>query len=263
MSVRTADVAIVGGGLMGAWTAYFLARRGTRVAVLDKGLVGAQASGVNFGNLRLQGRPPGQYPLALRSHALWETLDTLIGERCEFAATGHLYIAADYGEHGKLAQYAKDAEDHGLSIERLSGDELRQRWPWLGGELHSGTFSARDATANPRLVSPAVMRAARRLGTRVLQNTRVVGALAEGDGFVLETSTGERVSCAKLVNTAGAWALEIAERFGESAQMFAAGAPQILAAALAPPDAPPGGGGGRGPPLPADAPPGQPPARGP
>ena len=53
-SVRTADVAIVGGGLMGVWTAYFLARRGARVAVLDKGLVGAQASGVNFGNLRLQ-----------------------------------------------------------------------------------------------------------------------------------------------------------------------------------------------------------------
>ena len=75
MSVRTADVAIVGGGLMGVWTAYFLARRGTRVAVLDKGLVGAQASGVNFGNLRLQGRHPGQYPLALRSHALWETID--------------------------------------------------------------------------------------------------------------------------------------------------------------------------------------------
>jgi len=153
MSLRTADVAIVGGGLMGVWTAYFLARRGTRVAVLDKGLVGAQASGVNFGNLRLQGRHPGQYPLALRSHALWETLDTLIGERCEFAATGHLYIAADAGDDEKLAQYARDAETHGLSIERLSGDELRQRWPWLGGELHSGTFSARDATANPRLVS--------------------------------------------------------------------------------------------------------------
>ena len=59
MSVRTADVAIVGGGLMGVWTAYFLARRGARVTVLDKGLVGAQASGVNFGNLRLQGRHPG------------------------------------------------------------------------------------------------------------------------------------------------------------------------------------------------------------
>jgi sarcosine oxidase, subunit beta len=228
MSVRTADVAIVGGGLMGVWTAYFLARRGARVTVLDKGLVGAQASGVNFGNLRLQGRHPGQYPLALRSQALWETIDALIGERCEFAATGHLYIAADAGDDETLAQYAKDAETHGLSIERLSGDELRQRWPWLGGELHSGTFSARDATANPRLVSPAVMRTAQRLGAGLYQNTRVVDARADQDGFVLETSTGDRLSCAKLVNTAGAWALEIARRFGESAQMFAAGPPQFV-----------------------------------
>src|SRR5215211_7675571 len=143
MSLCTADVAIIGGGLMSVWTAYFLARRGTRVTVLDKGLVGAQASGVNFGNLRLQGRHPGQYPLALRSHALWEKIDALIGEDCEFAATGHLYIAAEPDEHGTLEQYARDAEAHGLSIERLSGDELRHRWPWLAGSLYSGTFSAR------------------------------------------------------------------------------------------------------------------------
>ena len=56
----------------------------------------------------------------------------------------------------------------------------------------------------------------------------MVDARAEQDGFVLETSTGDRLSCAKLVNTAGAWALEIAGRFGESAQMFAAGPPQFV-----------------------------------
>jgi hypothetical protein len=150
MTVCTADVAIVGGGPMGAWTAYFLARRGTKVTVLEKGMVGAQASGVNFGNLRLQGRDPGQYPLALRSHALWEKVDTLIGEDCEFAATGHLYIAADPDEHRKLEKLAQEAEGHCLLVERLSAEEVRHRWPWLGGEFHSGTFSARDATANPR-----------------------------------------------------------------------------------------------------------------
>jgi len=105
MSVRTADVAIVGGGLMGVWTAYFLARRGTRVAVLDKGLVGAQASGVNFGNLRLQGRHPGQYPLALRSHALWETIDLFHGLEEE---TGrHLGLAVDL-DHAELRRRIAD-----------------------------------------------------------------------------------------------------------------------------------------------------------
>ena len=77
MSDRTSDVAIVGGGLIGVWTAFFLARRGQRVTLIEKGVVGAQSSGVNFGNLRLQGRFPGQYPLSLRSQALWEDFDAL------------------------------------------------------------------------------------------------------------------------------------------------------------------------------------------
>ena len=52
------DVAIIGGGLVGTWTAYFLRKRGRSVAVIEKGAVGSQASGVNFGNVRLQGRHP-------------------------------------------------------------------------------------------------------------------------------------------------------------------------------------------------------------
>ena len=90
MSAPTTDVAIVGGGLIGAWTAFFLARRGQRVALIEKDVVGAQSSGVNFGNLRLQGRFPGQYPLSLRSQQLWQDFDALIGEGCEFEQTGHL-----------------------------------------------------------------------------------------------------------------------------------------------------------------------------
>ena len=92
------DVAIIGGGLVGIWTAYFLRKRGRSVAVIEKGAVGSQASGVNFGNVRLQGRHPTEFPLALRAHDLWEQIERLIGERCEFSACGHLYIALDPNE---------------------------------------------------------------------------------------------------------------------------------------------------------------------
>lgn len=70
MNRTVTDVAIIGGGLIGAWTAFFLARRRQRVVLFEKGTVGAQSSGTNFGNLRLQGRFPGQYALSLRAHAL-------------------------------------------------------------------------------------------------------------------------------------------------------------------------------------------------
>ena len=228
MSQAAADVAVIGGGLIGAWTAFFLARRGQRVVVFDKGMVGAQSSGTNFGNLRLQGRFPGQYPLSLRSHALWEEFDALIGEGCEFAQTGHLYCAFDGEEQAKLEGYADVSESHGLAIERLGPAELRRRWPWLSRTAVAATFSARDATANPRLVTPAVARAAQRLGVDIRQNTRVSAVARQGEGFVVRTADGGEMACGTLVNAAGAWAVEMAECFGETAPVFAAGPPQFV-----------------------------------
>jgi len=228
MSERTTDVAIIGGGLIGAWTAFFLARRGQRVTLIEKGVVGAQSSGVNFGNLRLQGRFPGQYPLSLRSQALWEDFAGLIGEDCEFEQTGHLYLAYDADEQAKLEGYAEVSESYGLAIERIGPADLKRRWPWLGERAVAATFSARDATANPRLATPAIARAAARHGAVIRENTHVSAVDRSGDGFTLTLADGGSLSCGALVNSAGAWAREIAERFGETAPVFPAGPPQFV-----------------------------------
>ncbi|MGX5733226.1 NAD(P)/FAD-dependent oxidoreductase [Bosea thiooxidans] len=225
---NTTDIAIIGGGLIGAWTAFFLARRGERVTLLEKGVVGAQSSGVNFGNLRLQGRFPGQYPLSLRSQELWEDFDALIGEDCEFEQTGHLYLAYDDEEHAKLEGYAQVSESYGLAIERVGPADLRRRWPWLSDRAVAATFSARDATANPRLATPAVARAAARQGVEIRENTHLTAVDRSGSGFTLTLADGGTLSCGALVNSAGAWALEIAERFGETAPIFPAGPPQFV-----------------------------------
>ncbi|MFZ4789189.1 MAG: NAD(P)/FAD-dependent oxidoreductase, partial [Beijerinckiaceae bacterium] len=103
---QSAETIIIGGGLVGVWAAYFLASRGRKVLLLEKGFIGAQSSGVNFGNLRLQGRHPDQYPLSLRSQGIWEQLPELIGDSCEYHRTGHLYCAFNPYEAEKLAAYA-------------------------------------------------------------------------------------------------------------------------------------------------------------
>lgn len=228
MTEAHADVVIVGGGLIGTWTAYFLARRGLRAVLIEKGQIGAQSSGVNFGNLRLQGRHPGQYPLSLRSQALWEDIEALIGDRCEFEKTGHLYVAANEAEAEKLEQHARIAEEHGLTIERIGRTDLRRRWPWLGTGAREATYSARDATANPRLVSLAVARAAQRLGAVVMDQSCVTRVRRSGNGFDTQTQTGSVVTSRTVVNAAGAWALGIAEPFDETVPMFAAGPPQFV-----------------------------------
>ena len=78
------DVAIIGGGLVGSSAALALRDMGFSVALLDKGFCGAQASGVNYGGVRRQGRPVEQLPLSQRAHAVWPRLEALIGVAYKF-----------------------------------------------------------------------------------------------------------------------------------------------------------------------------------
>lgn len=229
MKLTTTETAIVGGGLLGCWTAFFLRKRGRKVVVLEKDRVGTQASGVNFGNLRIQGRHPGELPLSLRAHEQWERFEELIGADCEVERTGHIYLALDVKQIARIERYARQAAEQGLHVDLLDPAEIARRWPFLSpAHVIGASFSARDGTANPRLVTPAVARAAARLGADIRERTRVVGIDATGTGFRLSTDTGEVVACERLVNMAGAWANEIAGLFGEQTPMFAAGPPQFV-----------------------------------
>ncbi|MEA2874120.1 MAG: hypothetical protein QOH67_4096 [Hyphomicrobiales bacterium] len=222
------DVAIIGGGLVGTWTAYFLRKRGHSVAVIEKGAVGSQASGVNFGNVRLEGRHPTEFPLALRAMEQWERIEDLIGERCEFTPCGHSYIALDAKELTRLERYQKEGTAGGLDVELLGANEVRRRFPYLGPDVCGATWSKRDGTANPRLVTPAVARAARALGADIFPNTRGVALEPAGERFRIVTD-GDLIFEAPIVlNASGAWGNEIAEQFGETTPMFPAAPPNFV-----------------------------------
>jgi sarcosine oxidase subunit beta len=234
MTMLRVDTAIIGGGLMGCWTALMLRRRKPdhSVCLIEKGKVGAQASGVNYGNLRIQGRHPGQLPLSLRAAALWEQLPALIGEGCEFDATGHLYAARDDAkEIAKAETASREAGEVGLVTEVLDARALAQRWPWLRG-FTMASWSPRDAIANPRLVTPAVARAARAHGALVHEDTPVHGAEWTGTVFRIDAAGGLTIEAEALINAAGAWAPDVAGWFGEGAPIVPAGPPQFVTDAL-------------------------------
>ncbi len=87
------DVAIIGGGIIGVSAAFQLARRGVRVAVLEKGIVGGEQSGRNWGWVRLTGRDTRELPLMLQSHAIWETLHQETGVDVGYRKRGIIYAA--------------------------------------------------------------------------------------------------------------------------------------------------------------------------
>jgi sarcosine oxidase subunit beta len=214
-----ADVAIIGGGIVGASAALFLRRFGLSVVLLERGLCGAAASGVNYGGVRTQGRAMAQLPLSMRARALWARLPELIGIDGEYVQSGHLKLARSEADLHKLEAYRDEANAHGLGLRLTTGAAFRRAHPWLGEQAIAGSFCAEDGHANPRLVSPAFARAAQAAGARVIERCEVTELATTGDVFVVGDGRGVTVRSRWLLNCAGAWALKIAEHFGDRAPL--------------------------------------------
>jgi sarcosine oxidase subunit beta len=226
MNMNRADVIIVGGGIMGASSAFFLRKRGVSVILLERGLIGQQASGVNFGNVRRQGRYLDQLPLANRSREIWLNLKGLIGEDAEFMLSGHLRVGYRPEHEERMAKYAQDSQPYGLGLQMISGRALRERFPFLGPEVTAGSYAPNDGHANPRLAAPAIGRAAVREGAQVVENTEIVNIEKDGEDFCVTAADGRVFRAPVALITAGAWANRISTSFGEPVPLQAKG-PQM------------------------------------
>ncbi|WP_020651451.1 NAD(P)/FAD-dependent oxidoreductase [Massilia niastensis] len=226
MNTRSADVLIIGGGLMGSSAAYFLRRRGVSAIVLERGLVGQQASGTNFGNVRRQARYLPQLPLANRSFEIWKKLPELIDDDIEFLQSGHIRVAYTEEQVGVLEKYARDAREYGLHLQMVYGEEMRARWPFLGREVRAASLSADDGHANPRLAAPAFARAARRLGAQIFENTEVLEVAKEGGEFRATCADGRVFRAPSMMVASGAWGDAMSAQFGEAVPLAARG-PQL------------------------------------
>ncbi|NVZ69108.1 NAD(P)/FAD-dependent oxidoreductase [Pseudomonas costantinii] len=215
MTLQKADVVIVGGGLMGSAAAFFLRRRGQSVILLERDQIGQYASGVNFGNVRRQGRYLGQLELANRSWALWKRLPELIDDDLEFIASGHMRVCYREDEIAELEAYAAAPEAAQLDLKIYRGAELHERFPFLGPDVKGGSHAPHDGHANPRLAAPAFARAARRIGAQIEEQTEVADVQKVGGEFNVTTTDGRQFSAAQLLITAGAWGQKLSQQFGE------------------------------------------------
>lgn len=228
MTTLSADVVVVGGGLMGAASAFFLRQRNRSVILVERDLIGQQASGVNFGNVRRQGRYLPQLPLANRSRAIWGRLRALIGEDAEFLPSGHIRVCYEREWADRLETYTRDAREYGLELEMVNRNALVARFPFIGPEAIAGSYSPVDGHANPRLAAPAFGRAAARAGTHVLESTEVVSIEKAGEDFELATADGRRLRAPAVLITAGVWGGMLSTQLGEPVPIVARG-PQMAA----------------------------------
>ncbi|WP_049623493.1 NAD(P)/FAD-dependent oxidoreductase [Frateuria defendens] len=217
MSAPTrSDVLIVGGGLMGTTTAFFLRRYyGLSVTLLERELVGRQASGTNFGNVRRQGRDLDQLPLANRARAVWGRIKELLGEDLEFVPYGHLRVCYTEAQAAVLEQHAQAVKPLGLDLELFTAEGLRRRWGIFSDGVVAGSLSPVDGHANPRLAGPAFARAAEREGARIVEHAEVLHIEQEGGDFLAYAADGKVYRAPQLLIATGAWSKRLAESFGE------------------------------------------------
>lgn len=165
---KTADVIIIGSGVIGCATAYYLAKKGTSVIVLDKDEnIGNGGSARNGGGVRQSGRDPRELPLAMYAvNNLWPTLSEELGVNVEYHKKGNLRLGKTE-HHLEILQGLTDrATACGLDVRMIDGAEVRAINPYLSDEVIGASWCATDGHANPLMTTLGYYRAARRLGVQ-------------------------------------------------------------------------------------------------
>lgn len=221
----SADVVVVGGGIIGVMSAWFLAERGLSVVLLEKGRIAGEQSSRNWGWIRQQGRDPAELPIMIEATALWPKLaadcDLDIGLR----RSGVLYLAKDEGELAKYEVWMQHARAHDLDTRILSSAEVAELIPSAARRWPGAIWTASDSRAEPWLAVPALARAAERKGVVIREDCAVRGFdIAAGRIAGVITEDG-RVAASQVVVAGGAWSSLLLRRHGISIPQLSVRAP--------------------------------------
>ncbi|MEQ7004846.1 FAD-binding oxidoreductase [Actinopolymorpha sp. B17G11] len=208
------DVVVVGAGVVGAACAYYSARAGLAVAVVDAAGIAGGTTGAGEGNLLVSDKEPGpELALALRSLALWRELDGDLGcdSGFEYERKGGVVVAESAEAHARLEAFAAGQRAAGITAEPVRDAELADLEPRLAPGLPGGIHYPQDAQVQPMLAAAALLRAARAHGATVHPHTRVTALERDRHGRVTGVvTTGGTVAAGAVVNAAGTWGGEVA-----------------------------------------------------
>jgi len=209
-----ADVVVIGGGIIGVFTAYYLAKRGMTVALLEKGRIGAEQSSRNWGWCRQQNRDARELPMATKSLDLWEQFTAESGELTGFQRCGLLYLSNNDKELAGWARWGEFARTVGVNTQMLTSAEAASRGRVTGRAWKGGVYSPTDGTADPSRAAPAVARAVMKLGGTVHQGCAARGLETEGGRLSAVVTEKGTIRTKIAVLAGGAWASSFCRQYG-------------------------------------------------
>ena len=202
---NSCDVVVIGGGVIGTATAYFLRQAGLQVLLCDKGRVAGEQSSRNWGWIRQQGRDADELPIVIDAINTWESLAPQLDEDIGFTRQGVMYVAENEQQMADYERWQQIAQQHQVDTRLLSGSEVDALIDDRPGQWVGAMFTPSDGRAEPFKAVPALARALQRQGGRVVESC-AVRALDVQAGQVVGVVTEQgRVQCQSVVLAGGAW----------------------------------------------------------
>ena len=216
---NTADIVIIGGGVMGASAAYHLAQRGIaarNIVLLEKeDFFGQGATGRCAGGVRYQFSTEINVKLSIESLPMIERFKDEIGQDVNYKQCGYLLVATNEKDVNVFKHNVKLQNELGVQTRLLSGDEVRRQLPLMKfDDALAGTFNQKDGTVDPNSVVMGYISAAQKMGVQTFTGVEVVGVNLRGDNVEgLQTTIGA-VKTRTILNAAGPWASQIGQMAG-------------------------------------------------
>ncbi|WP_326834276.1 FAD-binding oxidoreductase [Amycolatopsis rhabdoformis] len=214
---RSADVLVVGAGVVGAACAYYCAAAGMRVVVLERGGVAGGTTSGGEGNILVSDKELGaELDLALLSVKLWAELGERFGpEALELEHKGGVVVAQSAQAAAGLAELAAEQRGRGVEVADLSPAEVADLEPNLTDHVSSGAYYPQDKQVQPMLAAAELLRQAGKLGAQLHTGTEVRAVRRGRDGSFAGVSTNRgEFSARRLVNAGGTWGGEISKLAG-------------------------------------------------
>ncbi len=209
------DIVVIGGGVIGTSIAYYLARKRSRVILLERGDLASGSSGACDGFVFMQSKKPGVHlQLAIESRKLFERLKEELPIPIEFKPAGGMIVIENEAELDVMRQFVQEQRKIGLDVSLLYAKQAQEIEPHLSKHILGATYSSLDSQVNPIALTLGFALGAKRYGAKIVTGAHVEGIEISGNRVVCVNTSKARFYTDIIVNAAGVHAPQIGRMIG-------------------------------------------------